>query len=236
VRVISWNMGCAPRPAKYRKTHAEAWRYLLDDLKPDVALIQEALVNPEPIAREYGQMFWSADKGTDSGTAVLVRGGLAGEFKELRSAGSYVAAAEVTINDSTAFVASIHVGPPRYRKHLRTLMDVLVPAVAGQRFIVGGDLNAARHVDNVYGGRWFHRFFESVAAREFHDCHWQLHGKEVQSFWGRQARNPYQCDHVFVDRETAHGIRECHVIDNPVVRALSDHGPLLLRLADTSAA
>ncbi len=55
-----------------------------------------------------------------------------------------------------------------------------------------------------------------------------MHGREVQSFWGHQAKNPYQVDHVFVDAPGAAKIRSCEVIDDERVRALSDHGPLLL--------
>jgi hypothetical protein len=42
MRIVSWNMGCGPR-TRYRHSHAEAWRYLLDELRPDVAFVQEAL-------------------------------------------------------------------------------------------------------------------------------------------------------------------------------------------------
>jgi hypothetical protein len=43
MRVVTWNMGCGPN-SSYRKSHDEAWRYLLQELRPDVALVQEALV------------------------------------------------------------------------------------------------------------------------------------------------------------------------------------------------
>ena len=227
---VLWNMGCGPRPAKYRKTHAEAWRYLLDDLKPDVALVQEALLRHEAIPRQHGQVFWSEAKGVDSGTAVFVRAGLEARRVVLESDGSYVAAAEVDVYGWTVLIVSIHVGPPDYKSHLNTAADRLGAAVRGRRFVVGGDLNAARHWDHVYGGHWFQQFFEDLSTREFYDCHWQVHQKETQSFWGRQAKHPYQCDHVFVDARTSRAVGDCRIIDNPIVRTLSDHGPLHLHL------
>ena len=104
--------------------------------------------------------------------------------------------------------------------------------VAGATVVVGGDLNAARHVDSVYGGRWFTRFFDELAARHFHDCHWAAHGREQQTFWGHQTKEKYQCDHLFVDMSTARRVLECSVIDNEDVRSFSDHGPLQLTIAD----
>lgn len=217
---------------KYRRKHEQAWRYLLDELRPDIALVQEALFAAEPMVAARGQLIWSGDKGKDSGTAVFVRGGLTATRVSVRSAGSYVAAIELATADGPKLVASVHVGPPNYRKHLRILADELSEVVVGRRFVVGGDLNAARHIDRVYKGRWFTRYFDDLERRDFYDCHWRQHGKEIQSFWGRQAKNPYQCDHLFVDATTGRTDPKCEVIDNSVVRELSDHGPVELVCED----
>jgi endonuclease/exonuclease/phosphatase family metal-dependent hydrolase len=213
---------------KYRRRHEEAWRYLLDELQPDVALVQEALFTGEPRVAAAGQLIWSDDRGRDSGTAIFVRGGLNAAGVSLRSTGSYIAAVELATEDGPTLVASVHVGPPNYRKHLRILADELSAAVAERRFVVGGDLNAARCIDKVYKGRWFTRYFDDLERRHFYDCHWRQHGREIQSFWGRQAKNPYQCDHLFVDAATGRTRPRCQIIDNPAVREFSDHGPMVL--------
>ena len=75
MRIVSWNMGCWPR-TKYRRTHADAWSYLLAELKLDLALVQEAFFSAADIASLSGHVVWSADRGTDSGTAVFIAGGL----------------------------------------------------------------------------------------------------------------------------------------------------------------
>jgi hypothetical protein len=51
MRVVTWNMGCAPTASPYRKSHGEAWDYLLNKIRPDVALVQEALVTKMHDAR-----------------------------------------------------------------------------------------------------------------------------------------------------------------------------------------
>ena len=57
-------------------------------------------------------------------------------------------------------------------------------------------------------------------------------GRQIQSFWGRQARNPYQCDHAFIDVASAQLVADCQVLPYEPVRELSDHSPLLLLLED----
>jgi hypothetical protein len=95
-----------------------------------------------------------------------------------------VAAAEIPAAGMPILLASVHVGPRNYKKHLLTLVDELSAICAGRRFVLGGDLNAARHLDDVYGARWFTRprqitdeHIEQVIARTLEELprgatHW----------------------------------------------------------------
>lgn len=38
----------------------------------------------------------------------------------------------------------------------------------------------ARHVDTVYGGKWFTRFFRDLSDRGWHDCHWGIHQRRPE--------------------------------------------------------
>ena len=222
-------MGCS-FPGRYRRSHADAWRYLFG-LQPDVLFVQEALSNPAP-AVGLGTVVWSTDRGQKSATAVFVRSGVAVTPLVVRARGSYLAAATVESSIGPLLLASVHVGAGDYKENRRIVLQKLRKLTAGKRFVVGGDVNAARHWDTVYGGRTHAQFFAALEKCGFHDCHWAQHGREVQSFWGRQAKEPYQCDHIFTDAATGQAlIRDCVVIDNPDVRVLSDHGPLRLDVA-----
>jgi exonuclease III len=219
MRIISWNMGCAPRGSRYRRTHATAWRYLLDTLTPDIAFVQEALRPTQAVTPNDGELQWSADIGNQSGTAVFIRRGFAFEPLTVRSDKSYVAGARVSVAGEPIVFISVHVGPSNYRKNLKTLVDALCPVIEGTRFVVGGDWNAARHVDDVYGGQWYRKFFDDLAARQMVDCHWTQHGEEVPSLWRKQDAHRYQCDHIFADAITASGA-DCNVM--PHVETFSD--------------
>ena len=266
MRYVSWNMGCSPQMAtRYRKVHADAWGYLIETLRPDVALVQEALLASEAVVGRRGRLFWSQTRGTDSATAIYVREGLEAKAIQLTSAGSYVAAIELETVSGSQLVVSVNVGLPNelgfgcgmtcwrrlrdwnnagvwQRLHEVLLAELraadkldLSRAVVGKHFVVGGDLNAARHLDVVQKGRWFTKYFDNLASRGFHDCHWSCHGKEVQSFWGPQAKNPYQCDHLFVDGITAGRVVACDVLELPTNPAFSDHSPILLKLDDQTS-
>jgi hypothetical protein len=199
MKIVSWNMGCAPPMSRYRKTHSEAWDYLLGDLRPDVALVQEALRDLPAAAQDFGTAIWNNQAGAQSGTAVLLRHGIEASAMEASVQGSYLASAAVTTDDGGLQLVSVHVGPPNYRKHLRGLAEHLAGYSDGRRFLMAGDLNAARHIDKVYGGKWFTQFFEGLERNGVVDVHWKRHQEEVWSFWGRQAQNRYQCDHVLSD-------------------------------------
>jgi exonuclease III len=49
MRIVSWNMAYW----SHRKHHDDAWRWVLDDLRPDVLLVQEAVV-PEWVHQKLG--------------------------------------------------------------------------------------------------------------------------------------------------------------------------------------
>jgi len=224
MRIVSWNMGCGG-PGPYGPTHENAWNYLLEQLQPDVALVQESKLAASGWVADRGSLFWG-DHWRGWGTGIFVRKGLSAVERQLPSEGSFVAAADVGEGSTILTVASIHVAPTKEkRRHLQNLIDVLFPALKGRAFVAGGDFNAARS----YGQGWF---FAELAERGLHDCHWDLHGQEGRSFWGQHGLEAIPGDYFFVDAATGRA-SACYVVDNEEVRRLSDHGPVLLHLDAT---
>lgn len=233
MRVVSWNMGCGGPgfTKRYRQARDEAWRVLID-LAPDVVLVQEALFDVPDWVRGEGQLVVQpiAHDRQDAGTAVLVRG-MDATVTNLVSAGSYIAAADVNVGEHSTLFASVHVDTTDQRPKLEALVETLRAAVAGRRFVIGGDFNAARHWDVVYKRDVYGWFFKALEAAGFHDCHFALNGKEVQSFWGQQAKEAYQLDHLFVPAAQRESVRKCWIVDDEATRRLSDHGPIVVDLA-----
>lgn len=65
MRIVSWNMN---RHGVSAQRHDEAWDYLQDELKADVALVQEAVPPPRHAAQVYRAI---GDKHYDWGSAVV---------------------------------------------------------------------------------------------------------------------------------------------------------------------
>lgn len=72
MRVATWNMGYWGRS----RVHDDAWRWLLDDLKPDVALLQECVVPDWVRDRAYVQFAkaYPASNRQKWGTAIVSTG------------------------------------------------------------------------------------------------------------------------------------------------------------------
>jgi endonuclease/exonuclease/phosphatase family metal-dependent hydrolase len=226
-RFVSWNMGCGPG-STYRTTHDSAWRYLLDALSPDVALVQEALLSAEDRVRPFGSIVWSKKRPRDSGTGIFVRGGVDFSQVEISIDGSYAAAIRLAVRGVPTEVVSVHVGPES-RANLEALRRWLVDHVLPDNpFVVGGDLNSSRSF-----APWHSAYLTELSTLGLHDCHWSLHKKESPSFWGRQsAKARYQDDHFFTSHSLGVFARVCTVVDNEDTRRLSDHGPLTLELEE----
>ena len=238
IRVVTWNMGCGSKASQYRKSHGEAWDYLLRELRPDVALIQEALVAKIEEARHgHSVIICDLDPGVTAGTAVLVRKLDVNVAPSVAvSPHTYTATTEIKTSAGPLTVVSVHVYPGKEQyTDLKRLVDLLGSAFMGQGVLVGGDFNAARRFDEVYGGKKYQTFFAAMKTAGLHDVHWGIHGHEVQSFWGHQATEAYQDDHFFIAKAWSTCIRSCNIIDNEIVRRVSDHGPVVLEL-DISAA
>lgn len=226
MRVVTWNMGCGPA-SRYARVHDAAWCYLLDFLRPDLAFVQEALTRSNDVVCSRGSLVWSSRRPRHgSGTAVFIRSGI--DFVAVDDVvhGSYVAGAILRAADRSIRVASIHVGPEEWANQLalrKWLFNNVLPA---DHFIVGGDLNTSR----AYSKR-HKEYLSSLTTGGLHDCRWALHESESPSFWGGPAAiAKYQDDHLFTSRSMSRNVLECGVVDNPLTRVLSDHGPLALDL------
>lgn len=242
MRVITWNMNYWERPA----THGEAWGFLLSELRPDIALVQEARV---PDGTGYEVLWTKALNGRSLkesvwGSAILSRVGKP-ETKFTLSAADIAARGAVQIASCTiaglgkTTLANIHSrlgkGKVKVIPNLRRTFEVVTCALQ-DRFIVGGDLNTARLLGKVYPKEYLHAaFWDEVDSGKLKES---LPGglEERRSYWGHgdyntgPTGNMLQDDHLFFDAETIQHVSECRVWDTRKVRALSDHGPVVVDL------
>ena len=116
--------------------------------------------------------------------SVLVRGFESEPVEPLVvGPGTYTASCEVRSAAGPLVVVSVHVYPgDKQHADLQRLSELLGPISAQRPILVGGDFNAARRFDEVYGGRRFRTFFAAMDAAGLHDVHWRIHDREFHSF------------------------------------------------------
>jgi endonuclease/exonuclease/phosphatase family metal-dependent hydrolase len=87
LRLITWNMGYAMEEG-YRRRHEDAWKYLLEELDPHIALLQET--KPPAVYRDHLGLHWArAYDSQEWGTGLFVQG-LGTESEELDEADGWI--------------------------------------------------------------------------------------------------------------------------------------------------
>jgi hypothetical protein len=115
--------------------------------------------------------------------------------------------------------------------------ELLAARPAGSHFLIGGDWNTGRFVDEqgvpkTDGAEFFQRSAE-VGWREIT---LDADGHEGRTWYGPGGPLPYQPDHVFADAATAKQVRSMEIEAYPVeTLGFSDHAPLVIEL-DVDAA
>ena len=152
---------------------------------------------------------------------------LAEEYPGRVSMASFKIAAEQEIMAVSVHAPIIN---GRVFPYLGKIFDEIEKIVSGRTFIVGGDLNTARLAEKVWPRHGHGAFFERIANSIFFDCHQNLQGREEQTFFRDNSKYPFQDDHLFLSHNLASHVKSCYVLNNEVVRGLSDHIPLVIEI------
>lgn len=226
MRVVTWNLGYW----QFRRRHAEAWEYLRNEIKPDIALLQETC--PREMGDDEILLFEPVHGGW--GTAIYSTGLQLTPVGMTRYPGRVVAAKIDSPGDGSAYVASIHapIINGRVFPHLDRILDDVESAFGASAAIFGGDLNSARLAEQVWPGNGHGPFFERLESGPWVDCHWRLHRQEIQTFFRQGQVHPFQDDHLFVSADLAPRVLSCRVIHNEITRRVSDHIPVVAEISD----
>jgi endonuclease/exonuclease/phosphatase family metal-dependent hydrolase len=230
MKLATWNLGFAFGSS--RKTHIEAWKYLREEIRPDVALLQEVSfpellagkdVVFQPVYRNWGAAIYARE---------LQLRKLALRRYPRGVAPGRVTVATVTVRARELGLASVHAPVIRneVHPHLDRLFDELEALFKNRPTIVAGDLNSARACEEAWPDSGHGPFFERIGRGPFIDCHWKFHQKEIQTFFRKDTQLCLQDDHIFASPDMANRFTSCDVLDNKTTRRLSDHIPIVAEI------
>jgi endonuclease/exonuclease/phosphatase family metal-dependent hydrolase len=227
MRILTWNLGYW----QYSSQHDKAWDYLCNNIKPDIALLQE--VKPPSWVPRRTLVFEEITKGW--GTSIYTPSlPLSREHSSLYP--GRVALASTMLGgdgDSPLLIASIHapIINGRVFPHLGNIFAEVESKRYTRSAIIGGDLNSARLCEKVWPGYGHGPFFERIDSGDpWIDCCRRFNSAEIQTFFRDTCVHPFQDDHIFVSRDLSDCLRSCNVVKNDLTRSVSDHIPLIAEL------
>ena len=248
MRVVSWNLGFAYR--RDEQAQEKAWRYLLDEIDPDIAMLQQAV--PPAWARDVRTVVLGEPPGR-WGSAIVTKG-LAAEpvgAEGLRRLGADVVCARIGLpGGELALVASVYTKAAPLSAEDRAGVDIegirrsaqeeawyndlayaiLKELAADGRFIVGGDWQTGRLLDRWERHRGAGEEFFARAERDgWAECLRRFHPEEQRTLF--RGDRGYQFDHMFCDRELGARLRSCDVVPEPAAQlGLSDRAAIVMEL------
>jgi exonuclease III len=234
MKIVSWNMNQYGRWSEPDL----AWDYLVNEIQPDIALLQETLV---PKRYENDVIFlesYTDIKPPRWGTAIFVNRKTMPEFDvhaskektkellgELYDLGK-TAITELVLKDGISYIfASLHIDTGRYGRipvltdwpevdHLKAILENSKLGLLSGNYIIGGDLNA----DPVAYPEHKHSF-DWLRNHGFHEC---LRG-QPNTYFGYKRKATIQDDHIFVHESMANKIVFCHPLEYRSIKHFSDH-------------
>jgi len=239
LRIVTWNMS----HWQQRQAAERAWSFLLNDLAPDVALVQEAV----PLVRNEFTLWREIPGKGNWGTGIVTRGLPIREFElETISHPGAMIVGEVTLPGGRELTAISIYGalekplrakaakPESYAttSMQRMLSDLtfLLDGVYGRRPIVmGGDTNVSTQLPPPWTAH-HQAVIDRIAAFGLIDCLALSHDGHVQTQRHPRSKVAWQNDYLYVSKDLRSKIRSCEPIATETAWSLSQHCPVLLEL------
>ena len=230
---LTWNMDHWKRTKKQRST---AWKYLTENIHFGVALLQEC-VPPHEMNNHNNVIYREIGGNRKWGSAVVTFDFPVRELEFKNTYPGAVVAAEVFLPDDTVITAISLYGvidsDGYVTVSLHKMLSDLTPLLHGERskrwFIIGGDLNVSLQWDEQYKNRDpAHKIvFDRLEDFGLVNCTYQYYQGHIKTNRHPRSKIPWQNDYIFASKKISDKLFSCHVIENEMIRELSDHNPVV---------
>jgi len=217
-----------------------AWSYLKEELKPDIALLQEAPSFPDglfdivihDIIGRFGKKNYKWGNAIVSKKIPLTPVNISTKY-----AGSLqVAKAEYSDNDYITLINIYGIIENGYSSiGLHNMLSDLTWLLDGQtdinkRFLMAGDFNNNRVMDKRMGPKGTRNseiLFDRILNFNLMDCI-EIHYPEgIQTYRHNRGEFPWQIDHMYCSKKGFGKLIALEVLENKEIKKLSDHNPVV---------
>ena len=221
MRVVSWNMN---------KRRSDGWNWLINDLRPDYIMAQEASPLPDNII--------ATERTTTKKTNRTVFYSKTNTHVRLKVS-SDNGMGIIVSKDQDIFFLTIYanldfnpVDPPllgyiaAYVSHIRRRENA-------EHIIIAGDFNMDRRMDENPTGSKFaakdtyptNSFFDAIEDMGFYECIRKFHKEPIQTHWNNKSTFPWELDHMFVTSALFGSLTSMEILD---ANKFSDHNALVV--------
>jgi exonuclease III len=234
MKIVSWNMNQFGRWT----TPDLAWKFLIDEVRPDIALLQEVIVPEQYVPDTFFMYSYTDEKEPRWGTAIYINRNtvagfntdaaeistkeLLGELSELGKA----VVAEIALKDGQTYTfVSLHIDTGRYGKipvttdypevdHLNAIFKNGRIGQLKGNYVIGGDFNAdpVAYPEHMQTFNW-------LKDNGFLECLKQ----QTNTYFGYKRKATIQDDHFLVPPSMMSFVTNCHALEYEKVKQFSDH-------------
>ena len=240
MRVVSWNM--------HRRGDV-AWRYLLDALQPNFALLQEC--NTVPSDLNPSNVVFKKIPDRTFGNCIYARKGSCSQYPlETQQEGNLVVAVVDSPQDEPLVLINIYgilrphqenpkgtrLADPWIHRALSDLTYLLrgLTRPKHSNFILSGDFNNDPRMDDISRFKDESKLiFDRIKSFGLEDCIKPSYPDFVQTYRHNvPATVDWQLDHMFASRGPFRRLESVQVDHSQAVSSISDHNPIIAEFRD----
>lgn len=252
IRIVTWNMAYW----SHKQSHEKAWDYLLNTIDVDFVLVQEA---GRPKILENDSNFLWHNAGITPGRKEWGTGIYSKKYLLTQEPGKSISSWDKKTFDELCIVANASISDDKnitlislygrmdkvknigycitnLHRVLSDLTGILNGHLGKRDIILGGDLNASKQLDSIYGNNSHKIFFdrlEDFGLKNSFDLN--SNTDFVQTLRHHKSKINWQNDYLFFSNKIAKGFIGCKVIESEEVRRFSDHNPVVVTLNISNA-
>jgi len=218
----------------------DAWEYLKKELKPDIALLQEAPKYPDglfnniihDVIGQFGKKNYKWGNAIVSDSIPLTPIKIATKYKGCLQ----VAKAEYSTDKYFSLINLYGIIEDGYSSiGLHNMLSDLTWLLDGQtdidkKFLLAGDFNNHRVMDVKLGRKGTRNseiLFDRILNFNLVDCIALHYPEGIQTYRHNRGKFPWQLDHLYCSNKGFGELSSLEVIGNAEILKLSDHNPVI---------